>query len=114
MNNNEILKRIIENEIAITNDPHEAIYCLRDGTLIDGEFHQGARCIDHRNFAENMIDAYDRYSPNNLLWKTLQKECEVVMLVPETCEALIGSNQTLTECQKGILKTLNYNLSVYC
>ena len=111
----EIINTIEEEYgVSTTSDPTKAIYILRDGTLIDGDYCYKSRWLDHR-IMELFIDS-NRYDPN--FWSIVHTELGVVMLVPETKTIMVMDQQQTTKEQKEIMKTLfneyKFSYRTYC
>lgn len=106
----ETIKEILENEgYNFTENPREAIYILRDGTLVDGVFEYGSRGEDHR-LIECCMNGIDRY--DNQFWSKVHTELGVVQLVPETQTILIMKGQNMTIEQWNIIEELKeYSLT---
>ena len=105
LSDSEILNRFEEAGIELTSDPFEAIYLLRNGKLISGGFYDGIRSEDHR-CVECLFDDINRYSPN--FWEECMKRTGMVILIPETEQAMMLKSQVLTTPQQKVLKQLNY------
>ena len=100
----KIKEKFLAEGLELTRNPHEAIFLLRDGSMISG-FYEGVRSEDHR-CAECLFDDTDRYDPH--FWDKLFESTGMVVLHPETEKALIGRGQRLTEEQQAILDELGY------
>lgn len=106
------IKAILEDcDYKLTENPREAIYILRDGSMIDGEFFDGNRSVDHR-MIECCMEDIDRYHKD--FWSRVHADLGVVMLVPECKNYMIMEGQEITEQQKDILEELNYGCEIYC
>lgn len=77
-----IRNRLEEADRYMTDDPFSAIYALRDGSLVSGNYNGGVRCEDH-NCMNAVIDTdyYDRQ-----FWHDVFSETGVLMLIPETMQ----------------------------
>ena len=95
-----------EEENTFTNNIDEAIFILNDGTLVNGEFYDGVRNLDHNSIKS-------RFEPETS-WKQLHGTYNFARLVPETRIALISSSQVVSENIKNILNLSNYKIEVYC
>ena len=113
MDEQKIVELLEQEGFATTHNIEDAIYILRDGTLIDGGFDvYGNRGIDHR-MIEIFIDGANRY--DNDFWSKVHTELGVVMLIPETKEILIMENQKLTPEQwNWVAKLKTYQFQEYC
>ena len=112
MDDKKILEILESEGLDTTLDPQQAIYILRNGALINGDFVSGYRANDHR-MIEVVMENTNRYDPN--FWSKVHSELGVVMLVPETKEVLVMENQVLTPQQKNIVKALKeYKQCTYC
>jgi hypothetical protein len=78
--------------------------------MISGEFEMGSRGIDHR-MIECAVD-FDRYDQN--FWSKIHHKFNLVMMIPETKQALIQENQKLTPIQKRVIEKAGYEVEVYC
>lgn len=94
----------LKQDYCFTSNPWEAIFLFPDGEMMSGEFDCGRRGLDH-NFLKSRLGKS---------WKEIHEETGVVRLVPETSEALIAENQTLTEEQGEIIRSLSYEIEPYC
>lgn len=108
MKDEEIVEKLEESDIFTTDDPAEAIYVLRDGTLISGDFEYGSRGEDH-SCIERVFDDINRYTKN--FWEEMFERTEVVMLVPESCEAYYYEPPTKEQMQ--VVIELGYDLLDY-
>lgn len=95
-----------DEEDTFTNNIDEAIFILNDGSLINGEFYDGVRNLDHNSLKS-------RFEPETS-WKQLHNTYNFVRLVPETKTALISGSQAVTENIKEMLNLSNYEIEVYC
>ncbi|WEV41283.1 hypothetical protein [Lactobacillus sp. ESL0681] len=105
-----------DEDLATTKDPEEAIYILRDGTLVSGEFAYGGRSEDHRCMQGLISESKNMYRNDEgrrKFWAALQGKTEMVMLVPESSEALKAKGQSPTNKQRQIINQLGYSLSDY-
>ena len=107
LSDSEIRQRLEDDGYEFTDNPEEAIYVLRNGDMVSGGFYDGIRGEDHR-MIESVMDDIDRYDDN--FWSEVFNRTSMLMLIPETKQALIGENQKLTSKQKYILKQLGYEL----
>lgn len=97
----EEIKRILEEEGCIfTNKIDEAIFILRDGTMIAGDFVDGIRGVDHR-IIENCMRDGNRYDKD--FWSKVHAFLGVVQVVPETKKILMMDGQAMTNEQLKIL-----------
>ena len=97
------LKEFTE-DAATTEDINEAIFIMKDGTLIDGEFDCGIRGNDHNE----LLSYFD-----GMTWEELHQQLNIVRLVPETKFALIGKGQELNQDQQDLLNNSNYQVAEY-
>lgn len=103
-------QRLLDNEVAFTNDLKEAIWLLPDGSLIDGVWDCGQRSEDHRILELGTdLGRYD----GDRFWNQLHHDFQCVRLVPETQYALIGVEQELTPIQQQLLKKTRYQIEKY-
>lgn len=111
----EEIKRYFAEELEMgkTDNPYEALYILRDGTLISSIDDYGDRSEDHRAITGLISEGDDYYRTSdgaNKFWSALHEKTGVIRVVPETGEALIAVNQKLSPAQQEIVK--NYDLRV--
>lgn len=97
------LKEFME-DVVTTEDINQAIFIMKDGTLIDGEFDCGIRGNDH-----NELLSYFE----GLDWEELHNQLNIVRLVPETKIALIGKGQELNQLQQYLLANSSYQVAEY-
>lgn len=97
------LKEFME-DAATTEDINQAIFIMKDGTLIDGEFDCGIRGDDHNE----LLDYF-----NGMNWEELHQQLDIVRLVPETKFALIGKGQELNQAQQDLLNNSDYQVAEY-
>ena len=105
LSDDEIVERMEENGVPTTENPNEAIYILRDGRMLSGNFTGGSRTEDHRCI-ESCFDTIDRYTEN--FFSIVHTKLGVVQVSPESNYLLIMQNQKLTEEQKMRLE-FDYN-----
>lgn len=111
-----IKKYMKDNGISSTKNPLEAIYALRDGTMISGNFEYGSRGDDHRIISGLIKEGenFNRSSEDqNKFWQQLQAKTSMIMLVPESKEALKAEGQQLTPMQKSIVAKSGYKVEDY-
>jgi len=97
------LKEFME-DAATTEDINQAIFIMKDGTLIDGEFDCGIRGNDHNELLSYFED---------LDWEELHNHLNIVRLVSETKIALIGKGQKLNQLQQDLLINSGYQVTKY-
>ena len=97
------LKEFMEDAVT-TDDINQAIFIMKDGTLIDGEFDCGIRGDDHNE----LLDYFD-----GMTWEELHQQLDIVRLVPETKFALIGKGQELNQDQQDLLNNSDYQVAEY-
>lgn len=98
----------------LTNNPHEAIYILDDGRMIDGQFDCGTRGLDHQMIAVAYDDnPYDGDIPFEEWWCRLHRQYRLLRVIPETGQVLIKGKQRITPAQREIITQLNYTVEVY-
>lgn len=107
LSDRDIVDRFEDEGFSTTNNPRDALYVLRDGTLIDGFYGTDTRMEDHR-MVEVLFDDMDRYTDG--FWEEMYDRTKMVQLIPETKTAIVFSNSTndITEKQKKIIKSLGY------
>ena len=95
------IKRILKEEgCTFTDKIDEAIFILRDGAMIAGDFVDGIRGLDHRIIENCMKDA-NRYDSD--FWSKVHAFLGVVQVVPETKKILVMEGQAMTNEQLKIL-----------
>ena len=97
------LKEFMEDAVT-TEDISQAIFIMKDGTLINGEFDCGIRGDDHNE----LLDYFD-----GMDWEELHQQLNIVRLVPETKFALIGKGQELNQVQQDLLNNSDYQVAEY-
>lgn len=109
-----LVKRLADAGVFTTDNINEAIYIFPDGTMIDGQFMDGMRTVDHRCIFSG-VNYPDYYSVSNTqaLWKRLHREYRLVRLVPESKTALISGRQHLTNIQKHMILESGYIVERY-
>jgi len=95
-----------EDEDTFTNNIDEAIFILSDGSLVNGEFYDGIRNLDHNNIKS-------RFEPETS-WKQLHDTYNFIRLVPETKMALISGSQVVSENIQNMLNSSSYEIETYC
>lgn len=108
LSDTEIRRRFEDAGYEFTDDPEEAIYVLRNGDLVSGGYNNGVRGEDNR-CVECLFEDIDRYDSD--FWPLVFARTGMVMLVPETKDALCGLHQTLSRKQREIINELNYNIT---
>lgn len=100
-----------------TDDPNEAIYMLRDGSLVSGVDNYGERTMDHKEATGLITEGLQQLNSSDKLagdfWSKLHAKTGMVRLVPETQEALIGQGQKLTSEQQDTLDVMDYDIDEY-
>lgn len=104
-NVNQIIEMLNEYDVHTTDNTNEAIYILEDGTLIDGQFEYGARCVDHREIFESVLNI-DRYHDN--FWNEGFEQLNCIMLVPESQTIITHPNVEITDAQQSVINELDY------
>lgn len=117
---NKAIREYMEDmDLMMTTDFTVAIYLLTDGSLISGKSaysdNYDGRDLDHHVITALIAEGQNYYqlSDTGIFWQALQAKTGMVMLVPETKEALIAKNQTLTSIQKQLIQANNYHLDTY-
>ena len=109
-----IKKYLQDNEYQLTKDPQEALYILRDGSLISGNYEYGSRTEDHRMIEGLISEGKELYTGDpEKFWGALHAKTGLIRVVPETQEALIGVNQSLSQTQRELIKRLDYQVDEY-
>jgi hypothetical protein len=112
LSDHEIKEYFLEEAfLEFTIKPKEAIFLLRDGTLISGFNTEG----NYRYEDHNCVDAifYEVIKPEKF-WSTIHKNTSVVVMVPETKKALIMENQKLSKQQMLAINNVGYKIEAYC
>lgn len=111
----EAIKNYLQdNEYQLTKDPQEALYILRDGSLISGNYEYGSRTEDHRMIEGLISEGKELYTGDSeKFWGALHAKTGLIRVVPETQEALIGVNQSLSQTQRELIKRLDYQVDEY-
>jgi len=95
-----------DEEDTFTNNINEAIFILSDESLVNGEFYDGIRNLDHNNIKS-------RFEPETS-WKQLHDTYNFIRLVPETKMALISGSQVVSENIQNMLNSSSYEIETYC
>lgn len=95
-------------EVGTTSSPEKAIFVLRDGTLISGNFRNGIRSEDHVCI-ERCFHEIDRYTDN--FWEFVFEATNVVLLVPENAQAVYPDWYRPTYRQQEIIDNLRYEVA---
>lgn len=106
LTDSDIVDKFSESGLETTSNPYDAIWLLRDGTLINGVY-DGVRSEDHR-CAECLIDDYDRYDSD--FWQVLFDRTGMIALMPETQTAWLSPGQNITSKQQAVLDEINYEV----
>lgn len=105
LTNQQIIKMFEDEGVETTDNLHEAIYILSDGTLISGMFYDGYRTEDHR-IIEVLFDDIDRYTPN--FWSIAHERTGMVQHVPETSYILKTVGQEVTTEQQNYFNQVEH------
>lgn len=114
----EAIKRYFAEELEMgqTDNPYEALYILRDGTMIGSIDDYGNRSEDHRAITGLISEGDDYYHTSdgaNKFWSALHEKTGVIRVVPETGEALIAVNQKLSPVQQEIIEDYDLRVDEY-
>lgn len=110
----KIKKYLTDNDYKLTADPGEALYVLRDGSFVSGEYEYGYRTQDHKMMQDLISEGDGLYTDSaEKFWGALHAKTEMIRVVPETNEALIGVNQKLTSKQQAVVDSLGYQVDEY-
>ncbi|MBM7598118.1 hypothetical protein JOC34_000475 [Virgibacillus halotolerans] len=109
MNIEQFKLDLIDEGYQLTNNIHEGIWILTDGSMIDGVYDMGKRSEEHR-MMESFTDI-DRYDDS--FWDVVVKEYSLVMIIPETQCILVKPWQTVTQEQQSIMDQLGYEVEQY-
>jgi hypothetical protein len=85
---------LIDEGYNVNGKLEESIYILKDGTLWDGGFDYGSRCVEHREV--EVFTKFDRYDDE--FWSTVMNE--LIMIIPECEEVMILPTYTPTKEQQ--------------
>lgn len=112
----QIKAYVKDNDSQLTNDLDEALYILRDGSMISGMYDAGIRGDDHRMIEGLISEGKEMYQSDEAtvnFWQKLHEKTSLVRVVPETKQALIARGQSLTVKQREIINQLNYQVQEY-
>lgn len=100
----------------MTDNLDEALYILRDGSMISGGYDMGIRGEDH-NMIVGLISEGVEKDKNSEgatnFWEALHQKTSLVRVVPETNSALIATGQQLTAPQRHVIDELGYRVEEY-
>lgn len=117
VSDNNIKKYVTDEcEMHFTDEPQNALYILRDGSMIDGTDEYGDRCEDHRMITDLISEGKDYYTNDrvqNIFWEQLHAKTGLIRLCPESNEALIGNGQPLTTSQQRLCDMMSYDVEPY-
>lgn len=109
-----IKKYLQDNEYQLTKNPQEALYILRDGSLISSNYEYGSRTEDYRMIEGLISEGKELYTGDpEKFWGALHAKTGLIRVVPETQEALIGVDQSLSQTQRELIKRLDYQVDEY-
>lgn len=112
----QIKAYVLDNDSQLTDNINEALYILRDGSMISGMYEYGIRGDDHRMIEELISEGEAMYQSDQAtvnFWKALHRKTSLIRVVPETKQALIAKGQKLTASQKEAIDELNYQVQEY-
>lgn len=100
----------------MTDNLDEALYILRDGSMISGGYDMGIRGEDHNMIVDLISEGVEKNKNSegaNNFWKALHQKTNLVRVVPETNSALIATGQQLTAPQRHVIDELGYKVEEY-
>lgn len=112
-------KWIKDDELKVTDNINEALYIMRDGTMISGtDSETGIRGLDHMCAQDIISEGNTRnlYGSGNgveKFWQALHAKTGLIRYAPETETALIGEGQELTDEQLKALSSADYKIENY-
>ena len=110
---------IKDDELEVTDNINEALYIMRDGTMISGtDSETGIRGLDHMCAQDIISEGNTRnlYGSGNgveKFWQALHAKTGLIRYAPETETALIGEGQELTDEQLKALSSADYKIENY-
>ena len=101
--------------LTLTNNLDKSLYLMVNGKMISGCDEYGVRSEDHRCMLDLVLNGQNYYALKDQAqaWKKLHRKTGLIRICPETQEALIASNQTITPEQQNILTKFNYQVEKY-
>lgn len=100
----------------MTDNLDEALYILRDGSMISGGYDMGIRGEDHNMIVDLISEGVEKDKNSEgatNFWKALHQKTSLVRVVPETNSALIATDQQLTAPQRHVIDELGYKVEEY-
>lgn len=100
----------------MTDNLGEALYILRDGSMISGGYDMGIRGEDHNMIVDLISEGVEKDKNSEgatNFWKALHQKTSLVRVVPETNSALIATGQQLTAPQRHVIDELGYRVEEY-
>lgn len=100
----------------MTDNLDEALYILRDGSMISGGYDMGIRGEDHNMIVDLISEGVEKDKNSEgatNFWKALHQKTSLVRVVPETNSALIATGQQLTAPQRHVIDELDYRVEEY-
>lgn len=100
----------------MTDNLGEALYILRDGSMISGGYDMGIRGEDHNMIVDLISEGVEKNKNSEgatNFWKALHQKTSLVRVVPETNSALIATGQQLTAPQRHVIDELGYKVEEY-
>lgn len=100
----------------MTDNLGEALYILRDGSMISGGYDMGIRGEDHNMIVDLISEGVEKNKNSEgatNFWKALHQKTSLVRVVPETNSALIATGQQLTAPQRHVIDELGYKAEEY-
>lgn len=100
----------------MTDNLDEALYILRDGSMISGGYDMGIRGEDHNMIVDLISEGAEKNKNSEgatNFWKALHQKTSLVRVVPETNSALIATGQQLTAPQRHVIDELGYKVEEY-
>lgn len=100
----------------MTDNLDEALYILRDGSMISGGYDMGIRGEDHNMIVDLISEGVEKDKNSEgatNFWEALHQKTSLVRVVPETNSALIATGQQLTAPQRHTIDELGYRVEEY-
>ena len=103
MRTREIVARIRKNpDLHLTSDVFTAIYIFADGSMLSGEYFEGARCQDHRCVEQILEES--RYAEG--FWDHVFQKLRCVLVEPESKTLILPKR--LSNAQKQQVEMLTH------
>lgn len=119
VSDDEIRQFAKDNDLVFTDNPMCAIYLMRDGSLIFGEYspdEPDVRYSDHRCMLDIIPEGNDYYTSEKAqreFWPAFHQKTGMIRLCPESSKALKATSQKITPEQQAVLAQANYEIENY-